>query len=57
MKDRLLDSTINGISDGLKDNNLGEITDFASLHAIPEVSIEEYVVKSFQSKLKEILRG
>ena len=30
MKDRLLDSTINGISDGLNNVNLGGITDFAS---------------------------
>ena len=52
MKDRLLDSTINGISDRLKDGYLGGITDFTSLNTIPEVSIEEHVVKSFQSILK-----
>ena len=47
MKDRLLDSTIDGISDGSKDPNLGIITDFASPYAIFEVSIEEHVVETF----------
>ena len=54
MKDGLLDSTIDGISDGSKDGNSGGITDFASPHAIPEVSIEEHVVESFWSTLKEV---
>ena len=41
----------------MKDGNSGRITDFASPHAIPEVSIEEHVVESFLSTLKEVLRG
>ena len=56
MKDRLLDSTINGISDGSKDGNSGGITDFASPHAIPEVSIEEHVVESFREVRKHAKR-
>ena len=48
---------MNGISDDSKDRNLGRITDFVSPHAIPEVSIEEHVVESFLSTLKEVLRG
>ena len=56
MKDGLLDSTIDGISDGSEDGNSGGITDFASPHAIPEVSIEEHVVESFQSTLKEVCK-
>ena len=54
MKDGILNSTIDGISDGSKDRNSGGITDFASPHVIPEVSIEEHVVKSFWSTLKEV---
>ena len=55
MKDRLLDSTIDGISDGSKDGNSGRITDFASPHAIPEVSIEKHVVKSFREVCNVVL--
>ena len=52
MKDRLLYSTINGISDSSKYRNLGRIIEFASPHAIPEVRIEEYIFKSFQEVWK-----
>ena len=41
---------------GSKDGNSGGITDFASPHAIPEVSIEEHVVKSSQSTLKDVCK-
>ena len=56
MKDRLLDSTNDGISDGLKDRNSGGTTDFTSPHAIPEVSIEEHVVESFREVRKHAKR-
>ena len=56
MKDGILDITINSISDGLKDRNSGRITGFSSLYAIPKVSIEEHVVESFQSTLKEVCK-
>ena len=53
----LLDSTIDRISDGSKDGNSGGITDSASPHAIPEASIEEHVVESFWSILKEVCKN
>ena len=56
MKDRLLDSTIDGISDGSKDENSGGITDFALPHDIPEFSIEEHVVESFREVRKHAKR-
>ena len=56
MKDRLLDSNIDGILDSSKNRNSDRILGFASLNTIPEVSIEEYVVKTFQSTLKEVYK-
>ena len=56
MKDKLLDSTINGISDSSKNRNSGKIIDFALSYAISEVSIKENLVKSFWSTVKEICK-
>ena len=56
MKHRLLDSTINWISDSLKDRNSGRIIDFTLSHTISEVSIKENIVKRFWSILKEVCK-
>ena len=56
MKDGLLDSKIDGILDGSKDENSGRITNFASLYAIPKVIIKEHIIESFWEICKHAKR-